>query len=262
VDSKNLCKTLSVPYLTMCPLVSRIPSSSLIVSSVIIIPSLTTLLTISGPPVSHLSSSAAVMSFNLFPVLDPRISYEGLMSDCCDDVTMQNRVERAKDQLHQYYLDNYAKKESPGPATQPAVIKTSSGSPQKVDFTARYKKRPSAMMKDELEEFYKLPQEDFNTCDPIQWWAGHRSQFPYLSHLARDILAIPGMFISPYLKYLANHLLMVQGSAVAVEHIFSGSRDTISLRRASLDPETIRALMIVKQRLRLAHTAINELLGN
>ncbi|KAF8808465.1 hypothetical protein BYT27DRAFT_7096564 [Phlegmacium glaucopus] len=42
------------------------------------------------------------------------------------------------------------------------------------------------------------------------------------------------------------------GSAVAVECIFSGGHDTISLRRASLVPDTIRVLMLVKQRLRLA----------
>ena len=52
------------------------------------------------------------------------------------------------------------------------------------------------------------------------------------------------------------------GSAVAVEHIFSGRRDTISLRRASLKPETIRTLMLVKQRLRLARTAIRDILGD
>ncbi|KAJ7651810.1 hypothetical protein B0H17DRAFT_958290, partial [Mycena rosella] len=37
------------------------------------------------------------------------------------------------------------------------------------------------------------------------------------------------------------------GSAVAVEHIFSGGRDTISLRRASLKPHTISTLMMVKR---------------
>jgi hypothetical protein len=52
------------------------------------------------------------------------------------------------------------------------------------------------------------------------------------------------------------------GSAVAVERIFSGGRDTISPRRASLDPETIRTLMLAKQVLRLARTAINDLLGD
>jgi hypothetical protein len=43
----------------------------------------------------------------------------------------------------------------------------------------------------------------------------------------------------------------ITGSAVSVECVFSGGRDTISLRRASLKPETIRALMIVKHSLLL-----------
>jgi hypothetical protein len=52
------------------------------------------------------------------------------------------------------------------------------------------------------------------------------------------------------------------GSAVAVERIFSGGRDTIGLRRASLKPETIRTLMLVKARLRMARTAVIEILGD
>jgi hypothetical protein len=42
------------------------------------------------------------------------------------------------------------------------------------------------------------------------------------------------------------------GSAVAVEQIFSGGRDTISLRQASLRPETIKVLMLIKKKLHLA----------
>jgi hypothetical protein len=38
---------------------------------------------------------------------------------------------------------------------------------------------------------------------------------------------------------------------VSVERVFSGGRDTISLRRASLQPDTIRALMIAKHALLL-----------
>ena len=49
---------------------------------------------------------------------------------------------------------------------------------------------------------------------------------------------------------------------MAVERIFSGARDTISLRRASLKPETIRTLMLVKQRLRLARGAVRDILGD
>jgi hypothetical protein len=48
------------------------------------------------------------------------------------------------------------------------------------------------------------------------------------------------------------------GSAVAVERIFSGGRDTISLRRASLIPGTIQVLMLVKQRLWLARVAFGK----
>jgi hypothetical protein len=48
------------------------------------------------------------------------------------------------------------------------------------------------------------------------------------------------------------------GSAVAVERIFSGGRDTISLRRASLHPDTIRILMIGKHRLRLARERLGK----
>jgi hypothetical protein len=56
--------------------------------------------------------------------------------------------------------------------------------------------------------------------------------------------------------------LMPSGSAVAIERIFSGGCDTISLRRASLKPETIQILMLVKQRLHLARNAADKALGD
>ena len=52
------------------------------------------------------------------------------------------------------------------------------------------------------------------------------------------------------------------GSAVMVERIFSGGHDTISLQRASLKPETIRILMLVKQKLHLACNAAQQALGD
>ena len=74
---------------------------------------------------------------------------------------------------------------------------------------------------------------------------------------------MPGEFTSTHLDLPTNYLaILLQGSAVAVERIFSGGRDTISLRRASLSAETIRTLMLVKQRLLLTRTAIDELLCN
>jgi hypothetical protein len=45
-------------------------------------------------------------------------------------------------------------------------------------------------------------------------------------------------------------LPLVAGSAVLVERVFSGDRDTVALRRTSLSAETIRELMLVKHHLR------------
>ena len=56
---------------------------------------------------------------------------------------------------------------------------------------------------DEIDEFFKLPPESF-AVDPIHWWAGRRAQFPNLSHLARDILSIPGMF-----NYLPPNTILI-----------------------------------------------------
>jgi len=130
-------------------------------------------------------------------------------------------------------------------------------SPQKVDFTSRYNKRMHLNL-DEIGKFFKLLPEIF-AVDPIQWWAGCRAQFPNLSRLARDILSIPGVFLLFALKYSSD---VSKSLAVAVECIFSGARDTISLRCASLKPETIRTLMLVKQRLRFARGAIRDIIGD
>jgi hypothetical protein len=43
--------------------------------------------------------------------------------------------------------------------------------------------------------------------------------------------------------------LYILGSAVAVKCIFSSGRDTISIRCASLQPETICTLMVLKHHL-------------
>jgi hypothetical protein len=97
---------------------------------------------------------------------------------------------------------------------------------------------------DEIDDFFKLPSESF-AVDPIQWRAWCRAQFPNLSCLVQDILSIPGVFLLHASRYYSD---VSKGSAVAVKHIFSGACDTISMCKS----ETIRTLMLVKQRLCLA----------
>ena len=125
-------------------------------------------------------------------VLDPRISYQGLLADCEGDVTLRRHLDESRKHLHALYREHYANTASTpsvSTPTQPSVA--NSGSPQKFDFTARYNKRARAVV-DELEDYFKLAQESFEHCDPIRWWAGRRAQFPNLSRLARDMLSIPG----------------------------------------------------------------------
>jgi hypothetical protein len=126
--------------------------------------------------------------------------------DCDDDISLTEYLESAKLSLHTYFLNNYAGKHvnpSHRSFAHSSTTTTQShldSSPQKVSFTARYRKGPRAPA-NELEEYFKLPREDFETCNPIKWWFDRRSQFPNLFVLARDLLAIPGKLSGP-----SNHL--------------------------------------------------------
>ena len=125
-----------------------------------------------------------------------------------------------------------------------------SESPEKVNFTSCYQMKDRVLV-NELKEFFKLPHKDFKSCKLLHWWLGQKSQFPNLYHLACNIFSIPG-YVHLTLSNDFIHIRLLVGSAVAVEQIFSGGCDTISLHRGSLVPETIWVLMLVKQCLRLA----------
>lgn len=187
-------------------------------------------------------------------MLDPRISYEALKDEFEDDHdrTLLNQLEASKLALCSHFDTKYSSIQSPSRLSAMAsssmlsiTSESNTGSPTK-NYTARFQQK--CVASDELTEFWNLPQEDFQSCDPVRWWYGHRAQFPNLYHLARDILSIPGIsFFFLFIFFIKISCIL--GSAVAVERIFSGGRDTISLRRASLKPETIRVLMLVKRKL-------------
>ena len=192
--------------------------------------------------------------------------YEGLKSDCSSDPSLLADLDNAKSKLKTFYQQNYmrcshATQLQPTPSVSLVASQNSSvsGSPEKVSFTSRYQMKDRIMV-DEVDEYFKLPQEDFEFCKPLQWWLGRCSQFPNLYRLVCDIFSIPG---KKSLNIISIELLETKfntiDSAVAVERIFLGGRDTISLRRASLIPDTIRVLMLVKQHLRLARISFDSL---
>lgn len=192
-------------------------------------------------------------------VLDPRIGYKAFRADYADEPDLQDHVDESLEKLRQHYNRFYATT----PTNQPRPLQEHPGiknrqSPVKRNWMACYNTTQPSLS--ELDGFLSLHQEPFEGCDPIKWWAARRQQFPNLSRLARDIFSIPGQFHAMFLKMLqcgSSHL----GSSVAVERIFSGGHDTISLRRASLLPETIRVLMVLKNRLIMARHHINHILN-
>lgn len=54
------------------------------------------------------------------------------------------------------------------------------------------------VVEDELEPYFKLPQEKAQGCDPVSWWYAKRKTFPRLYRLARDIMTVPGIYFSYY----------------------------------------------------------------
>lgn len=127
-------------------------------------------------------------------VLDLRISCQGLIAVCGDDVSAKANIDYAKEWLEECYLWDYHCSPWPLPMTtsQPSAA-LSNTSPQKVNFISRYKQCAPPTW-NEVEEFFKLPQEDFETCDPLKWWAGCAAQFPDLSKYARDLFGTPGLW--------------------------------------------------------------------
>ena len=74
--------------------------------------------------------------------------------------------------LHTHYMEHYSgRANSLFQSTSDSIQSTFDDSPSKVNFTSRYKKK-DATVRDELEEYFKLPREDFDMCKPLKWWVG------------------------------------------------------------------------------------------
>jgi hypothetical protein len=79
---------------------------------------------------------------------------------------------------------------------------------------------------DEYKIYQSLPLSDQDT-NPLEWWKQHQSQFPNLSRMARDYLAIPA-------------------TSVPSEEAFSLGKNLITDKRNRLAGKTIRVCMCLK----------------
>ena len=88
------------------------------------------------------------------------------MADYERDANLLANLEKAKSKLHTFYHDDHysgftLSTDTCDPlATSPVVQNMSL---QKVDFTARYK-QTNHRVTNKLEDYFKLGQEDFDTC--------------------------------------------------------------------------------------------------
>jgi hypothetical protein len=125
-------------------------------------------------------------------------------ADYANDDALVEHLKKSKTTLFNYFHKFYVNKVtaaatpdiSPSSSAPSRVPSPSQSTPitfgsSKKSFTARYRRKDKPAV-NELEEYFKLPLEDFDACDPIRWWVSRQAQFPNLYRLSCDILCIPG----------------------------------------------------------------------
>ncbi|KAF5261576.1 hypothetical protein FOXYS1_7734 [Fusarium oxysporum] len=131
------------------------------------------------------------------------------------------------------YLDRWYRCSRPVDEQQKAIVETVTFPivPRKTSEASVFRQwvksrtAKTTAMGSELERYLRLePQE---TEDPIEWWMGRRGQFPMISQLALDILAIPAM-------------------ATDCERSFSLAKLTLTSQRLSMTTETLEKLQCLK----------------
>lgn len=190
-------------------------------------------------------------------VLDPRFNYKKLRKDYAQDPELSQYLEAQKATLRAYFDEHYPAAPTSKPSAATTATSDSSNQPKVINFAAFDQGSDVEDERDELDTYFDAPRVP-RDADPVQWWYARKAEYPRLYRLARDILSIPGMI--PHLCVLASVLTKSSGSAVAVERVFSGGRDTISLRHSRLKPETIRTLMLLKHHLRLRRKSLEDAL--
>ncbi|EXK25883.1 hypothetical protein FOMG_17497 [Fusarium oxysporum f. sp. melonis 26406] len=131
------------------------------------------------------------------------------------------------------YLDRWYRCSRPVDEQQKAIVETATSPsvPRKTSEASVFRQwvksrtAKTTATGSELERYLRLePQE---TEDPIEWWMARQGQFPMVSQLALDILAIPAM-------------------ATDCERSFSLAKLTLTSQRLSMSTETLEKLQCLK----------------
>lgn len=126
-------------------------------------------------------------------MLDPRISFAGLLNDCEDDATTLEHVHTCKKRLEEHFLAHYATC-TPSSATPPTSHSTSDTLTD-ADLFAHYDSGTNTLTPArELVGYFSLNPAEARALQlqPSHWWKLNQYRFPCLSKLARDVFSIPG----------------------------------------------------------------------
>jgi hypothetical protein len=157
-------------------------------------------------------------------VLDPRFKTL-LLEKELGQVTALSVISTIKESLHKQY---------PSKQSQELSTKTNQENKrQSLEARVLQKLQPQVIQRSDIDRYF---QEGIVSIDEsvtknedwlFSWWNTHKGEYPRMAAAARDYLAIPA-------------------AEVAVERLFSHGRDLLGLRRHSLNGETMRRVMLLR----------------
>jgi len=214
-----------------------------------------------GPHVC-LASYYDTHSLTSLLVLDPRYNIWP-SHRLWDELDMHSHLEATKQHLHAHFLPSTTNYSWPHSACSIDLCGEQLSSEGWFHISLL---KPSSDIHGWGSRVLQAPSWEIWHLWSIAMWAGHHSQFPNLSCFAGiffQFLVSSQLISSCYSSLiLITFLLYSMQDLLCCRTYFFRRHDTISLHHASLNPETIWTLMLVKQWLHLACTAIHDILGD
>jgi hypothetical protein len=155
-------------------------------------------------------------------VLDPRIKCSIIQAE---DADSDAKIKMVRNTLHKLYPLQH---DSSSQATEPSTKST-------LELRMLRKVHKDTTPVSEIDRYLDGPLIEWDGSDDpnwvLQWWKANSSLYPIMSRVARDYLPIPP-------------------AEVDCERLFSSSRDLLGLRRHSMAPETMKAVLLIRDKYR------------
>ncbi|GET55653.1 ribonuclease H-like domain-containing protein [Rhizophagus irregularis DAOM 181602=DAOM 197198] len=149
-------------------------------------------------------------------ILDPRLKMEYYNNETWND----DQKKEIREKFLNIYNSTYSNPNSS------STLSNSLNNEYKNSITSKVFKRKHTQKIDEFQVHLLSPVCD-ESVDPLQWWKVNQTQFPRLSKMAMDYLAIPS-------------------TSVPSEECFSISKNLITDKRNKLAGKTIKSCMCLK----------------